>query len=105
MQSARSMTLNERLTLQLGLSLDESPVDDSDRMPDIPVEEIIKTAIGTIYQVSEQLTIQAYFIAEFMGNGDIEQLASIDGHKIGDDFEMDTDTTIYVVGMTFGYKF
>lgn len=74
-------------------------------MPDIPVEEIIKTAIGTIYEVNEQLTIQAYFIAEFMGDGDIEQLASINGHKIGEGFQMDTDTTIYVFGMSFGYKF
>jgi long-chain fatty acid transport protein len=96
---------NNRFTLQLGLSLDESPVDDSDRMPDIPVEEIIKTSIGAIYQVNEQLTVNTYFIAEFLGDGEIEQLASIDGHKIGEDFNMDTDAVVYVFGVGFGYKF
>ena len=96
---------NNRFTLQLGLSLDESPVDDSDRMPDIPVEEIIKTSIGGIYQVNDQLNVHAYFIAEFLGDGEIQQLASIDGHKIGEDFVMDTDAVVYVFGVSFGYKF
>ncbi len=94
-----------QFTLQLGLSFDESPVDDSDRMPDIPVEEIIKTSIGAIYQVNERLNVHTYFIAEFLGDGEIEQLASIDGHKIGDNFNMDTDAIIYVFGVSFGYKF
>lgn len=97
--------MNDRLTLQLGFSLDESPVDDSDRMPDIPVEEIFKTAIGAIYRVNDKLTMHGYAIAEFLGDGEIEQLASIDGHKIGDSFKMDTDTIVYVVGVSFGYKF
>jgi long-chain fatty acid transport protein len=94
-----------QFTLQLGLSFDESPVDDSDRMPDIPAEEIIKTSIGAIYQVNERLNVHTYFIAEFLGDGEIQQLASIDGHKIGKDFNMDTDAIIYVFGVSFGYKF
>lgn len=97
--------LNDRVTLQLGFSLDESPVDDSDRMADIPVDEIFKTAIGTIYQVNDQLTVQGYAIAEFLGDAKIEQLASIDGHKIGSSVQMDSDTIIYVLGVSFGYKF
>jgi long-chain fatty acid transport protein len=97
--------LNDQLTLQLGFSFDESPVDDSDRMPDIPVEEIFKTSIGAIYQVNDQLTMHGYAIAEFLGDGEIEQLASINGHKIGESFKMDTDTTVYVIGLSFGYKF
>ncbi|MEH6635667.1 MAG: outer membrane protein transport protein [Halioglobus sp.] len=97
--------LNDRITLQLGFSFDESPVDDSDRMPDIPVDEIFKTAIGTIYKVNDQLTVHGYAIAEFLGDAKIEQLASIDGHKIGSAVNMDSDTIIYVVGVSFGYKF
>jgi long-subunit fatty acid transport protein len=84
---------------------DESPVDDSDRMPDIPVDEIFKTSIGAIYQVNDQLTIHGNVIAEFLGDGKIEQLGSINGHKIGDSLKMDTDATVYVVGLSFGYKF
>ncbi len=97
--------LNNRMILQLGLSLDESPVDDSDRMPDIPVEEIIKTSVGLIYEVNDNLTVQGYGIVEFMGDGEIEQLASINGEKLGESLEMDTDGIIYVVGASFTYKF
>ena len=97
--------LSDRFTLQLGLSLDESPVDNSDRMPDIPVEEIIKTSIGVIYRVNDQLTMHGYFIAEFLGDGEIQQLASINGEKLGEDFEMESDPVIYVFGVSFGYKF
>jgi len=95
----------DSFTLQLGLSLDESPVDDSDRMPDIPVEEIVKTSIGGIFQITDRLNIHTYAIAEFLGGGEIEQLASIDGHKIGESFTMDTDAVVYVVGVSVGYRF
>jgi long-chain fatty acid transport protein len=96
---------NDSLTLQLGFSFDESPVDDSDRMPDIPVEEIFKTSIGAIYQVNEKLDVHGYVIAEFLGDGQIDQLASLNGEKIGHDFNMDSDVVIYVLGVSFGYKF
>jgi long-chain fatty acid transport protein len=97
--------LNDRITLQLGASYDESPVDDSDRMPDIPVDEITKVAIGTIYQMTDQLNVEAFLTVEFLGDAEIEQLASIDGHKIGESVKLDADTTLYVFGVSFGYKF
>jgi long-chain fatty acid transport protein len=97
--------LNDQLTLQMGFSYDESPVDDSDRMPDIPVDEIYKTSIGAIYQVNDRLNLHGYALAEFLGDGQIDQLGSINGNKFGSSFNMDTDTTIYVMGVSFGYKF
>jgi len=98
-------SLDERLTLQMGLSYDESPVDDSDRMPDIPVDDIIKTTFGAIYQVNEKLNVHGYLAVEFLGDANIEQLATIDGHKVDDSFQVSNDTTIYVVGVSFGYFF
>jgi long-chain fatty acid transport protein len=97
--------LDDKITLQLGFSFDESPVDDSDRMPDIPVDEIFKTAFGAIYQYNDKLNVHGYVTVEFFGDGKIEQLASINGHKIGESLKMDADTTLYVVGVSFGYKF
>ncbi|MFD2230416.1 OmpP1/FadL family transporter [Alkalimarinus sediminis] len=97
--------LNERTTLQLGFSYDESPVDDADRMADIPVDDIFKTAFGTIYQVNEQLDIHGYVSLEFLGDAQIEQLASISGTKIGNSVKMDSDAVLYVFGVSFGYKF
>jgi hypothetical protein len=58
-----------------------------------------------IYQYNNQLNIHGYAAFEFLGDGQIDQLASIDGHKIGKSFNMDADTTLYVVGVSFGYKF
>ena len=97
--------LNERTILQLGFSYDESPVDDSDRMADIPVDDIFKTAFGAIYQVNDQLNVHGYVSLEFLGDAQIEQLASINGTKIGNSVKMDSDTTLYVFGVSFGYKF
>jgi len=96
---------DDKLTLQFGLSYDESPVDDSDRMPDIPVDDIVKTTFGAIYQRTEKLSFHGYLAVEFLGDGKIEQLASIHGNKIGDTVNLDSDTTLYVVGASFGYKF
>ena len=97
--------LNDKITLQLGVSYDESPVDDSDRMADIPVDEVTKVAVGSIYQMTDRLNIEAFLTVEFLGDAEIEQLASIDGHKIGDSVKLDSDTTLYVLGVSFGYKF
>ena len=97
--------LDERTTLQLGFSYDESPVADSDRMADIPVDDIFKTAFGAIYQVNEQLNVQGFVSIEMLGDAEIQQLASIDGVKLGDSVKFDSDATLYVFGVSFGYKF
>ncbi len=97
--------LDERVTLQLGFSYDESPVDNADRMADIPVDDIFKTAFGAIYQVNEQLNVQGFLSLEFLGDAKVEQLASIDGVKLGDSVKFDSDAMLYVLGVSFGYKF
>jgi len=97
--------LDQKLTLQFGLSYDESPVDDSDRMPDIPVDDIVKTTFGAIYQRTEKLSFHGYAAVEFLGDGQVDQLASIHGNKIGSSVNLDSDATLYVVGLSFGYKF
>jgi len=97
--------LDEKITLQLGFSYDESPVDDSDRMADIPVDDIFKTAFGAIYQVNDQLNVHGYVSLEFLGDAQVEQLASINGEKLGDSVKFDSDATLYVFGVSFGYKF
>lgn len=97
--------LNDKLTLQLGFSYDESPVDQADRMPDVPVDDIFKTAFGAIYQVNESLNVHGYLSLEFLGDAPIDQLASIDGHKLGENFKLTNDTTLYVIGASFGYRF
>ncbi len=96
---------DEKLTLQLGLSFDESPVDDSDRMPDIPVDEIVKTTFGAIYQRNKKFHLHGYVAVEFLGDSKVEQLASIHGNKVGSSVNLDSDATLYVLGVSFGYRF
>lgn len=96
---------DEKLTLQLGLSFDESPVVDEDRMPDIPVDEIVKTTFGAIYQRTKKFHVHGYAAVEFLGDAKIEQLASIHGEKVGSSVNLDSDATLYVLGVSFGYKF
>jgi long-chain fatty acid transport protein len=96
---------NERWTLQFGASFDESPVDDEDRMPDIPVDEITKIMTGAIYQRTKNFHVHGYAAIEFFGDNKIEQLASIHGEKIGKSVSLESDATFYVLGVSFGYKF
>jgi len=96
---------NDRLILQLGLSFDESPVEDEDRIADIPLEEITKTSFGAIYQVTDDFNVHGYLLLEFLGDGEVHQLASVDGSKVGSRVNFDTDVMVYVLGASFGYKF
>jgi long-chain fatty acid transport protein len=96
---------NDKWTLQFGVSYDESPVDDEDRMPDIPVDEIVKTMFGAIYQRTERFHVHGYAALEFFGDNKIEQLASIHGEKIGESVSLESDATFYVLGVSFGYRF
>jgi long-chain fatty acid transport protein len=98
-------SLNERWTLQFGASFDESPVDDEDRMPDIPVDEITKIMAGTIWQRTDKFHLHGYAAVEFFGDNKIEQLASIHGEKIGSSVRLESDATFYVLGLSFGYRF
>ena len=90
---------------KFGVSFDESPVDDSDRMPDIPVDEIVKTMFGAIYQPTKRFHVHGHAAVEFLGDAKIEQLASIHGNKIGESVQLESDTTIYVLGASFNYRF
>jgi long-chain fatty acid transport protein len=97
--------LNDAWKLQLGASMDESPVDDEDRNPDIPVSEIYKISIGGIHQLTQDLEVSGFFLYEFLGDGDIERLASLNGHEIGDSITGDYDSQIFVLGGSFNYRF
>lgn len=94
-----------KYTFQFGLSYDESPVDDGDRNPDIPLDTITKVALGVINKWDEHLELHAYTNIEFLGDASIEQLTVINGHKIGSSITLDYDPMIYVVGFSATYKF
>lgn len=96
---------NDKWIMQMGVSYDESPVEDEDRVADLPVDEIKKVSFGGIYQYSTDLSIHGYLSLEFLGDSKIEQLASIDGHKVGKSVQMESDAMLYVLGVSFAYRF
>lgn len=49
--------LNPNMILQAGYSLDESPVDTKDRNVDMPLDDIQRYTVGSLYQLSESTDI------------------------------------------------
>ena len=56
--------------LSMGIAYDESPVDDKDRTPDMPLDRQIRYAAGLQYDLSKDLTIGAAYT--FLDAGDAE---------------------------------
>jgi hypothetical protein len=69
------------------------------------VDEIVKTMFGAIYQPTARFHVHGYAAVEFLGDAKIEQLASIHGQKIGSTVKLESDANIYVLGVSFGYRF
>jgi long-chain fatty acid transport protein len=57
-----------RWLLSMGVAYDESPVDDADRTPDMPLDRQIRYAAGLQYDLSSDLTIGAAYT--FLDAGD-----------------------------------
>ena len=60
--------LAPRWLLSLGVAYDQSPVDDEDRTPDMPLDRQIRYATGIQYDLSDNLTIGAAYT--FLDAGD-----------------------------------
>jgi len=58
--------------LSVGVAYDDSPVDDEDRTPDMPLDRQIRYATGLQYDVSEDLTIGAAYTFLDAGDAKIE---------------------------------
>lgn len=61
-----------RWLLSMGVSYDESPVDDKDRTPDMPLDRQIRYAAGLQYDLSKDLTIGAAYTFLDAGNAEIK---------------------------------
>lgn len=73
--------------LSVGVAYDESPVDDEDRTPDMPLDRQIRYAAGLQYDLSEDMTIGAAYTYIDAGSADIRQSAEdnpLRGELIGD---------------------
>jgi long-chain fatty acid transport protein len=71
--------------LSAGVAYDESPVDDRDRTPDMPLDRQIRYATGLQYDVSEDLTLGAAYTFLDAGDADISLTENpVRGDLLGD---------------------
>ncbi len=73
--------------LSVGVAYDESPVDNKDRTPDMPLDRQIRYATGLQYELNEDMTIGAAYTFIDTGSADIRQTAEdnpLRGELIGD---------------------
>jgi len=58
--------------LQFGAAYDTSPVDASDRTPDMPMDRQVRLSVGAQYSVSKDLTIGGAFTFADYGDAEID---------------------------------
>ena len=61
----------EQWLFQTGVTYDSSPVDTSDRTPDLPIDEQIRVALGAQYDWNKRLTIGGALEYAFLGEAEI----------------------------------
>jgi len=59
--------------LSVGFAYDESPVDDKDRTPDMPVDRQYRYATGLQYDMNEDVTVGAAYVFLDAGDNKINQ--------------------------------
>ena len=65
--------INETWLLSVGIAYDESPVSDSNRTPDMPLDRQWRYATGLQYDLSEDMTIGCAYELLDAGSAEIDQ--------------------------------
>lgn len=76
--------IDQRWLLSLGFAYDESPVDDADRTPDMPVDRQYRYATGIQYILNEDVTLGAAYAFLDAGDARINQSKTLAGDLIGE---------------------
>lgn len=76
--------LSDPWLLSVGFAYDESPVDDKDRTPDLPVDRQYRYATGIQYDFNEDVTIGAAYTFLDAGDAKIEQSKTSGGTLRGE---------------------
>jgi long-chain fatty acid transport protein len=88
--------------LSVGVAYDESPVDDKDRTPDMPLDRQIRYATGIQYDLNENMTIGAAYT--FLDAGDAE--ISLTNNPVRGDLKGDYSSNyVNFVNVNVVYKF
>ena len=65
--------INPRWRVSAGFAYDSSPVDQSDRTPDLPLDRQVRLATGALYDLNEDVVLGASYVYVDLGDADIRQ--------------------------------
>ena len=94
---------NEKITLRAGLNYEKSPIDDSNRIPNLPDADRIMVAGGFSYQFTRQISADLGYSHVFVKNGLINLTSPADVHFTGVPFVGTTETNVNIVALTLNY--
>jgi long-chain fatty acid transport protein len=94
---------NEKMTLRAGMNYEKSPIDDSNRVPNLPDADRIMVAAGASYQFTKQISADFGYAHVFVKNGAINLTSPADIHFTGVPFFGTTETNVNIVSLTLNY--
>lgn len=76
----------EKILLQGGVSYDSSPIDDDDRLPDLPLDEVVRVGTGLEFAAAENITLHVGYEFAWLGNARFDNVALPGGAVIDGEF-------------------
>jgi long-chain fatty acid transport protein len=84
-----------------GITYDTSPMEDEDRLPDLPIDRQISVSAGLAYEKSENLTIGLGY--SYVDSGDAEiDIAGAGGVRLSGEYD---DNNMHMVALNVRYKY
>jgi long-chain fatty acid transport protein len=94
---------NEKTTLRAGMNYEKSPIDDSNRIPNLPDADRIMVAAGASYQFTQQISADVGYAHVFVKDGAINLTSPANVHFTGVPFVGNTNTNVNIVSLTLNY--
>jgi len=92
--------LNDKLTLQAGFSLDESPVETQYRTADLPLDDIKRYTVGAVYDMNEDISLAASVEYADLGDATV-----VDHHSLLSSPAGDYENSAIAGSFSVNYKF
>ena len=93
--------LAQQWGLQIGGTYSSSPMDDSDRLPDLPIDRQIRASVGLLYAPSKTLQLAFGYTYLDLGDNNIDITGPGGGRLVG---EYDTHVA-HVINLGLIYNF
>jgi long-chain fatty acid transport protein len=94
---------NEQTTLRAGVLYEKSPIDDANRIPNLPDADRLMVSAGASYQFTKQISADFGYAHVFVKNGPINLTSPTDIHFNGVPFVGTTETSVNIVSLTLNY--